>query len=83
LGVTRADLLQRAAEIDTASYQLIMTAADDTTSRPAIPDRGMSRESADLISYALTSGDARATALLPSCTPARAGPGPREREAEP
>jgi len=82
LGVTRADVLQRASDIDTAGYQLIMTAADDITTPPATPATGMSRGTADLISYVLTSADARAAALLRPRAPARSGTRQRERQAE-
>jgi hypothetical protein len=82
LGVTRADLLKRAADLDHASYELIMTAADDPATRPSAPDAGMSGGSADLLSHALASSDVQ-PALLRLYAPARAGARRAGRQAEP
>jgi len=60
-----------------------MTAADDTTTRPASTATRMSRGTADLVSHALASDDRRAVALLRPSAPVPHRPGPREREAEP
>ena len=66
LGVTRPDLLQRAADIDRASEQLIIEAAGQGGMRhkppsPATPDRSAS--SPALIHGARASGDPRAATL--------------------
>jgi hypothetical protein len=67
LGVTRPDLLRRAAGLDRDSERLIVDAAVDRDLAGNWPDaveRNTSAATAALINHALASGDPRATALL-------------------
>ena len=67
LGVTRPDLLRRAADLDHDSERLIMDAAVDRELAGKWPHAGERHTSAAttaLINHALASGDPRATALL-------------------
>jgi hypothetical protein len=67
LGVTRPDLLRRAAELDRDSERLIVDAAVDRDLAgkwPHAVERHTSTATAALIDHALASGDPRATALL-------------------
>jgi hypothetical protein len=67
LGITRPDLLQRAAGLDRDSERLIMDAAVDRELAgkwPHVVERHTSAATAALINHALASGDPRATALL-------------------
>ena len=67
LGVTRPDLLRRAADLDHDSERLIMDAAVDRDLAgqwPHAVERHTSAATVALINHALASGDPRATALL-------------------
>jgi len=66
LGVTSADVLQRGAEIDRASAQIIIDAAAGQTrdSRRTAPMLSRSAGTAELVNHVLASGDPRAVALL-------------------
>ena len=81
LGITRPDLLSRAADIDRAGERLILDAAAEVESfrRRSALELNRSTGTTTLINHALMSGDPRAAALL-SRPPAREPP---EREAEP
>ena len=83
LGVTRPDLLSRAADIDRAGERLIIDAAAEVKAsrRRQGLERNRSAGATTLINNALMSGDPRAAALLRRPEP----PGPElpEREAEP
>jgi hypothetical protein len=81
LGVTRPDLLRRAADLDRDSERLIVDAAVDRELAGKWPDVGERHTSAAttaLIDHALASGDPRATVLLQPHLPEREPP-----EAEP
>jgi hypothetical protein len=67
LGVTRPDLLRRAADVDHDSERLIVDAAVDRELAgkwPNVVGRNTSVATAALVNNALASGDPRATALL-------------------
>jgi hypothetical protein len=67
LGVTRPDLLRRAAGLDHDSERLIVDAAVDRELAgqwPDVVERNTSAATVALINHALGSGDPRATALL-------------------
>jgi hypothetical protein len=83
LGVTRPDLLSRAADIDRAGERLIIDAAAEVESfrRRSALEFNRSTGTTTLINHALMSGDPRAAALLRR--PERPGREPPEREAEP
>jgi hypothetical protein len=83
LGVTRPDLLSRAADIDRAGERLIIDAAAEvkTSRRRQGLELSSSAGATTLINNALMSGDPRAAALLRR--PELPGPELPEREAEP
>jgi hypothetical protein len=84
LGVDRADLLGRTAELDHASYELIMTAAEDVQpARSAVTAAEQLHGSAELADHAVASGDSRGSAVRRPGVPASAGQRSRERQAEP
>jgi hypothetical protein len=67
LGITSPDLLQRGADLDRASEQLITGAAADLEPRrfrPSAITLSRSAGTASLINHALASGDPRAASLL-------------------
>jgi len=67
LGVSRADLLRRGAELDQASSRLIIDAAnelDPGQRRPSAIVLNRSAGAAEVVNHALASGDPRAVALL-------------------
>jgi hypothetical protein len=67
LGVTRPDLLRRAADVDRDGERLIVDAAVDRELAgkwPDVVERNTSAATAALVNHALASGDPRATALL-------------------
>jgi hypothetical protein len=66
LGITSPDLLQRGADLDRASEQLIMDAADlgPRRFRPSATTLSRSAGTASIINHALASGDPRAASLL-------------------
>jgi hypothetical protein len=67
LGVTRPDLLRRAAKLDRDSERLIVNAAADrevVSNWSAAVGLNTSAATAAPVNHALASGDARATALL-------------------
>jgi hypothetical protein len=69
LGVTRPDLLRRAADLDRDSERLIVDAAVDRELAGKwsdVVERNTSAATAALLNHALASGDPRATALQPS-----------------
>jgi len=83
LGVTRPDLLSRAADIDRAGERLIIDAAAEVKAshRRQSLELNSSAGATTLINHALMSGDSRAAALLRRPEPP--APEPPEREAEP
>jgi hypothetical protein len=83
LGVTREDLLRRAADLDSASSELIMTAAEEVPAHPADAAAELSRGSAELASHAAASGASRGRASRRPGVPAPAGQRTRARQAEP
>jgi hypothetical protein len=81
LGVTRPDLLRRAAELDRDSERLIVDAAVDRELAGRWPDavkRNTSAATAALVNHALASGDPRTAALVGQ--PESAGREPPEAE---
>jgi hypothetical protein len=83
LGITRPDLLSRAADIDRAGERLILDAAAEveTSRRHRALELNRSTGTTTLIDRALMSGDPRAAALLRRPEPPARKP--LEREAEP